>query len=172
METLSDDAFGTLMASADPPLIVLTTAAEGERAGCLVGFHAQSSITPQHYCVWLSKANHTYRVGLRAAHFAVHFLTAQDLALAERFGTLTGEDTDKFAGVDFRLDEHGVPLLEACRSRMSLERIAILDDGGDHVCLTTRVSSAHTGAGFVPLRLSGASHLDPGHGSQERAIEP
>ncbi|HET7277794.1 MAG TPA: flavin reductase family protein [Dermatophilaceae bacterium] len=169
---MSDDAFSALMASVDPPLIVLTTAAEGERAGCLVGFHAQSSITPQHYCVWLSKANHTYRVGLRAAHFVVHFLTAQDLALAERFGTLTGEDTDKFAGVDFTLDDHGVPLLEACPSRIQLERIALLDDGGDHVCLTTRVSSAHTGADFVPLRLSGADHLDPGHESQERAIEP
>jgi flavin reductase (DIM6/NTAB) family NADH-FMN oxidoreductase RutF len=172
VRTVSDDAFSALMASVDPPLIVLTTAAEGERAGCLVGFHAQSSITPQHYCVWLSKANHTYRVGLRAAHFVVHFLTAQDLALAERFGTLTGEDTDKFAGVDFSLDDHGVPLLEACPSRISLERIAMLDDGGDHVCLTTRVSSAHTGDDFVPLRLSGADHLDPGHDSQERAIEP
>ena len=169
---VSDDPFGTMMAAVDPPLIVLTTTAESERAGCLVGFHAQSSITPQQYCVWLSKANHTYRVGLRAAHFAVHFLTAQDLALAERFGTLTGEDSDKFAGVDFRLDKHGVPLLEACQSWMSLERIAILDDGGDHVCLTTRVSSAHTVADFVPLRLSGASHLDPGHDSQERAVEP
>ena len=172
MGAVSDDAFGTLMASVDPPLIVLTTAAEGERAGCLVGFHAQSSITPEHYCVWLSKANHTYRVGLRAAHFAVHFLAAQDLALAERFGTLTGEDTDKFAGVDFEPDEHGVPLLEACPNRISLERIAMLDDGGDHVCLTTRVLSAHTGEDFEPLRLSGASHLDPGHDSQERAIEP
>jgi len=169
---VSDEAFDTLMGSADPPLIVLTTAAEGERAGCLVGFHAQSSITPPHYSVWLSKANHTYRVGLRAAHFAVHFLTAQDLALAERFGTLTGEDTDKFAGVDFSLDEHGVPLLEACPSRMSLERIAVLDDGGDHVCLTTRVSSAHTAEGFVPLRLSGADHPDPENDSQERAVKP
>jgi flavin reductase (DIM6/NTAB) family NADH-FMN oxidoreductase RutF len=169
---VSDEAFDTLMSSADPPLVVLTTAAAGERAGCLVGFHAQSSITPPHYSVWLSKANHTYRVGLRAAHFAVHFLTAQDLALAERFGTLTGEDTDKFAGVDFKLDKHGVPLLEACPSRMSLERIAVLDDGGDHVCLTTRVSSAHTAEGFVPLRLSGAEHLDPGHDSQERAVQP
>jgi len=160
------------MGSADPPLIVLTTAAEGERAGCLVGFHAQSSITPPHYSVWLSKANHTYRVGLRAAHFAVHFLTAQDLALAERFGTLTGEDTDKFAGVDFSLDEHGVPLLEACPSRMSLERIAVLDDGGDHVRLTTRVSSAHTAEGFVPLRLSVAAELEQEHDRQERAVQP
>jgi flavin reductase (DIM6/NTAB) family NADH-FMN oxidoreductase RutF len=169
---VSDDAFGTLMASIDPPLIVLTTAAEGEPAGCLVGFHAQSSITPQHYCVWLSKANHTYRVSLRAAHFAVHFLTEEDFALAKQFGTLSGEGTDKFAGVDVDLDQNGVPLLRRCPNRMSLERIAVLDDGSDHVCLTTRVSSVHTTGSFVPLRVSGATQLVPGHGSEERAIQP
>jgi flavin reductase (DIM6/NTAB) family NADH-FMN oxidoreductase RutF len=169
---LSDDAFGTVMASADPPLIVLTTAAEDERAGCLVGFHAQSSIEPQHYCVWLSKANHTYRVGLRAKHFAVHFLTVADLSLAERFGTLSGEDMDKFEGIDIDLDENGVPLLKACPNRFSLERLALLDDGSDHVCLTARVSSAHTAGSFEPLRVSSAIHLDPGHGNEERAIDP
>ena len=165
-------AFDALMASADAPLIVVTTAAEHELAGCLVGFHVQSSIAPQHYCVWLSKANHTYRVGLRATHFAVHFLTADDLEVAERFGTLSGEDTDKFADIDFELDRHGVPLLEACPNRMSLERIATLDNGGDHVCLTTRVSSAEAVGSFVPLRVSDATHLDPGHDSDERAIDP
>lgn len=169
---MSDDSFDTLMAAVDPPLIVVTTAAEDERAGCLVGFHVQSSITPQHYCVWLSKANHTYRVGLRAKHFAVHFLTADDLGLAERFGTLTGEDTDKFEGLDVEPDEHGVPLLQACPNRLSLERLSLLDDGSDHVCLTTAVSSSHTSGAFKPLRVSDAAHLDPGHESEERAIEP
>ena len=169
---MSDDAFGTVMSSADPPLIVLTTAVGDERAGCLVGFHAQSSITPQRYCVWLSKANHTYRVGLRAEHFVVHFLTAADLALAERFGTTSGEDTDKFAGLDLALDEHGVPLLGQCANRMALDRIAMLDDGGDHVCLTARVRSAVTGGDFDPLRVSSATHLVPGHDSDERAIDP
>ncbi len=166
------DAFARLMAAADPPLIVVTTGAEGERAGCLVGFHAQSSITPQHYCVWLSKANHTYRVSLRAKHFAVHFLTADDLPIAERFGTVSGQDTDKFAGLDVDLDEYGVPLLSACPNRMSLERISMLDDGSDHVYVTTRVTLANTAGGFTPLRVSAAAHLDPGRGSHERAIEP
>jgi flavin reductase (DIM6/NTAB) family NADH-FMN oxidoreductase RutF len=169
---VSDDAFGTLMASADPPLIVLTTAAEDEQAGCLVGFHAQSSITPQHYCVWLSKANHTYRVGLRAAHFGVHFLTTEDFAIAERFGTLSGEDANKFEGFDVDLDARGVPDLKACPNRMSLERIAVLDDGSDHVCLTTRVRAARSEKPFVPLRVSSAIHLVPGHSSDERAIQP
>lgn len=172
MTEVNGDAFDTLMAAVDPPLIVVTTAAENERAGCLVGFHVQSSITPQHYCVWLSKANHTYRVALRARHFAVHFLTAADLTLAERFGTLSGEDTDKFSGLDVDLDDNGVPLLTACPHRMALERISMLDDGSDHVCITTTVRSANTGGDFKPLRVSDAAHLDPGHESEERAIEP
>jgi hypothetical protein len=48
----------------------------------------------------------------------------------------------------------------------------MLDDGSDHVCLTTRVTRAETGGSFVPLRLSSADHLDPGHESDERAIRP
>ena len=169
---MGEDAFTTLMSSTDPPLVVLTTEAAGERAGCLVGFHAQSSIDPHRYSVWLSKANHTYRVGLRAATFGLHFLTEADLDLAERFGTVSGEDgTDKFAGLAVERED-GVPLLAACPHRLVLERIAMLDDGGDHVCVTTRVRAAHTAGGFVPLRVSAAAHLEAGHASSERAIEP
>ena len=166
------DNFAKLIAGLDPPMAVVTTASDREQAGCLIGFHAQSSIEPERYVVWLSKANHTYRVGLRAAHFAVHFLTAEDLALAERFGTLTGEDTDKFAGMDVDPDQNGVPRLSVCQNWMSLDRLAILDDGGDHVCLTTRICSAHTDGDFAPLRLASAAHLDPGHGNKERAVQP
>lgn len=169
---MADTPFHDLMASLDPPLVVVTTAAAGERAGCLVGFHAQSGIGPEGYSIWLSKANHTYRVGLRAERFVVHFLAADDLALAEHFGSLTGEETDKFTGVSVEVDEHGVPLLSACPHRMSVERVTLLDDGGDHVCLTTRVVSAAGGGRFSPLRVSSASHLRPGRASQERAIDP
>ncbi|GAA3822669.1 flavin reductase family protein [Nocardioides panacisoli] len=169
---MADRAFGDLVASADPPLVVVTTAAAGEQSGCLVGFHAQSSIEPERYSVWLSKANHTYRVALRSAYFGLHFLTADDLAVAEHFGTLSGEDVDKFAGVDVEVDQHGVPLLTACPHRMLLARTAILDDGGDHVCLTTRVLLAQSSGRFRPLRVSAAAHLDAGHDADERAIEP
>ena len=169
---MSDDPFGELMASVDPAMIVVTTVAEDEPAGCLVGFHAQSSISTQHYCLWLSKANHTYRTGLRATHFAVHFLTQADLPVAEWFGTRSGETMDKFAGLDVDTSEHGVPLLRECPNRMVVERIAMLDDGGDHACFTTRVLSAHSGGPFTPLRLSDVAHLEPGRSSESRAVHP
>lgn len=169
---MSEGAFTSLMSSADSSLIVVTTAAEGEPAGCLVGFHTQSSISAQHYSFWLSKANHTYRVGLRSALFAVHLLTTEDLAVAEHFGTRSGEDSDKFSGIDLDTAEGGVPLLSAVPNRMVVERIAMLDDGGDHVCLTTRVRSAHTAGPFAALHLSDVGHLTPGRASGQRAVRP
>ncbi|MFI8592161.1 flavin reductase family protein [Dietzia maris] len=153
-------------------MIVVTTVAEDALAGCLVGFHAQAGISAERYCLWLSKANHTYRTGLRATHFAVHFLTQDDLSVAERFGTQSGETTDKFVGLDLDTSEHGVPLIARCPNRMVLERIAVLDDGGDHACFTTRVLSARAGEPFTPLRLSDVTHLEPGRSSESRAVHP
>lgn len=167
MNTIED-----LMGSVDSPLIVVTTSAEGERAGCLVGFHSQASIDPEHYCFWLSKANHTYRVALRSERFAVHFLTDVDRESARHFGSLSGMETDKFAGLDFTVTEDGVPLLADLPNRLIVERIAMLDDGSDHVCLTARVDSVEVAGGFTALRPSQLGDFTPGHNAEERAIRP
>jgi flavin reductase (DIM6/NTAB) family NADH-FMN oxidoreductase RutF len=169
---MTDDAFATLMASLDGPMAVVTTAVAGERAGCLIGFHAQSAIDPERYTVWLSKANHTYRVALRSSHLAVHFLTGDDLDVAEHFGSRSGEDVDKFEDLDLAHGPDGVPLLERCPNRLVIRRVALLDEGGDHVCLTGQSLEAHTTGRFAPLRLSQVSHLTPGHEADERADPP
>lgn len=165
-------AFAHLVSSADPALIVVTTVAEGEPAGCLVGFHSQSSMNPEQYCFCLSKANHTYRVSLRSALFGVHFLTHDDLAAAEHFGTHSGEDTATFSGIELDPADSSVPLISSLPNRMVVERIAMLDDGGDHVAINARVVSAEASGPFTPLRTSEVSHLVPGHDSGERAIHP
>ena len=169
---MSVTALDDLMGSVDSPLIVVTTSAEGERAGCLVGFHSQASIDPEHYCFWLSKANHTYRVALRSDHFAVHFLTTADRELARHFGALSGSETDKFSGLDSIASDHDVPLLADLPNRLLVERVAMLDDGGDHVCLTARVIAIEFGQSFTPLRPSQLGDLTPGHNAEERAIRP
>ncbi|HET6856973.1 MAG TPA: flavin reductase, partial [Streptomyces sp.] len=70
----------------DYPVYVVTAAAAGEQAGCLVGFASQCSIDPVRFTVWLSKANRTLRVARAATHLAVHLLGREQLALAELFG--------------------------------------------------------------------------------------
>jgi flavin reductase (DIM6/NTAB) family NADH-FMN oxidoreductase RutF len=171
-DTTKDAAFGDIMKSLDPPLIVVTTAVGDERAGCLVGFHAQSSIDPERYCIWLSKANHTYRVALRSTHLTVHFLTSGDLATAKLFGEETGDTTDKFAGLEVSAGAGGVPVLEAHPNRMILKRTALLDEGGDHVCIATEAVSVASAGVFTPLRLSQASGFTPGHENEERNSPP
>src|SRR6185437_11664508 len=127
---MTSNPFDTIMSCLDTPLIVVTAAAGPERAGCLVGFHGQSSIEPARYTVWLSKANHTYRVALRSVHLGIHFLTVDDLALAERFGTLTGDDTDKFEGVEVVVfPTTGVPIVGSCPNWLVARRTALLDEG-------------------------------------------
>ena len=169
---MADDPFGAIASSLDTPLIVVTAAEGREQAGCLVGFHCQASIEPLRYCVWLSKANHTYRVALRSSHLAIHFLTAADLPLAERFGTLTGDRVDKFAGLPTRPGPGGVPVLEQCPHWLVARRTTLLDEGGDHVCAVSEPVAARTGGPFQPLRLSQAAHLEPGHGTEERHSPP
>lgn len=161
--------FDTLMSSLDARMAVVTTADEHERAGCLVGFHVQSSIEPPRYAIWLSKANHTYRVGLRASHFGIHFLTAEDVDLAELFGTRTGETVNKFRDLPVGTGAGNVPVLLRCPHRLIVRKLVHLDDGGDHVCITTEPVEEHTTGRFAPLRLSDVEHLQPGHPAEERA---
>jgi flavin reductase (DIM6/NTAB) family NADH-FMN oxidoreductase RutF len=163
----ADSAFDAIMEPLDPPLVIVTTAAADERAGCLVGFHGQCSIEPRRYCVWLSRANHTYRVALRSQHLAIHFLTAADITLAERFGGLTGDRTDKFAGLDVVPGPGDVPLLRQCGSWLAVLRTGQPGDGGDHACMITAPVAVHGGRPFEPLRLSAARHIVPGHEAAE-----
>ena len=166
------DPLTQIVASADPAMIIVTVAVGDERAGCLVEFHTQSSMVPPRYCVWLSKANYTYRVALHATHLAVHFLTSADLPLAELFGTRTGDTVDKFAGLAVSWGAGRTPVIDQCPSRMVVRRTALLDEGGDHVCVVTDPVDVRSGGPFEPLRLSQASHLVAGHEAWERLNPP
>jgi flavin reductase (DIM6/NTAB) family NADH-FMN oxidoreductase RutF len=160
--------FDRVVASANEAMVVVTAAVGEDRAGCLVGFHSQTSIEPRRYTVWLSKANHTYRVALVAAHLAVHFLTTADRDLAELFGALSGDDVDKFARCDWEPGPDGVPLLRRCPNRLIVVRATMLDDGADHVAVSGPPIAAHVEGGFAPLRYADVGDVVPGHEADER----
>lgn len=169
---MPDSPFDTVMDSLDNAMVVVTAAAGDERAGCLVGFHAQSGIDPERYCIWLSKANHTYRIGLRSPHLGIHFLTSDDRALAELFGTRTGDEVDKLSDLRVEPGAGGVPVLVDCPHRMVVRRTTLVDEGGDHVCVATEVVEVHSTGLFAPLRLSDVADLVPGHEAEERHEPP
>ena len=168
---MSSDPFDGIMASLDAPLVIVTTAFGNERAGCLIGFHTQSSIEIRRYCLWVSKANRTYRIALRATHLAVHFLSTSDThrALATLFGSRTGDSTDKFSQCASSKEDHGIPILNGCPNHMVVRRTALLDEGGDHVCVVAEPIDVRFSGRFMPLRVSDVEDLEPGHEADETA---
>jgi flavin reductase (DIM6/NTAB) family NADH-FMN oxidoreductase RutF len=131
----TDARFDDLMGRLDHAMAIVTTAAGDVRSGCLVGFHSQCGIDPPRLAIWLSKGNHTYRVGVLCETFAVHFPTAGQHDLARLFGADTGDDVDKFVHCAWTRGPDDVPLIDACPTRFVGRRVALVDAGADHVCL-------------------------------------
>ena len=170
-ETTSDDSvaedFDELMAQVATAMVIVTVAVDGETSGCLVGFHTQCSINPRRYAIWLSKANRTCELALRAHTFAVHFLDDGDERLAALFGGLTGDEVDKFERTGWAPGPDGVPPPNDSPHRLVLARHALFDAGEDHVCLVGDPVAATSRNAFTPLRLPDVDDIEPGHEAEE-----
>ncbi|MFV0132231.1 flavin reductase family protein [Streptomyces sp. HMX87] len=149
----------------DPDMCVVTAAAGGERAGCLVGFASQCSLRPVRFVVWLSEVNRTFRVARSARFLAVHLLGRDQLGLAEVFGGRTGDDgVDKFRNVRWREGHGGAVVLEDAEAWF-VGRVVGHAGGGDHIGFVLDPVEWGTGegGGGPLLRLSDALGIDPGH---------
>ncbi|MGW5461718.1 flavin reductase family protein [Streptomyces sp. NPDC003996] len=146
----------------NPDMCVVTAVADGERAGCLVGFASQCSIRPPRFTVWLSKANHTYRVARAAQHLGVHLITRDQRNLAELLGGETGDEVDKFARLEWTEGYGGAVVL---RNTAAWFVGAILHriDGGDHVGFVLDPVQWGEGRPGPLLRLSDAAGIKAGH---------
>ena len=150
----------------DGALVVVTAAAGGDADGCLVGFHTQCSIHPRRHALWISHANHTHALVLRAPVVAVHALAASQHELAATFGGETADDVDKMAEVAWTAGPDGVPLLDDVTNRFIgrvLDRLELA--GGDHTLLVVEPidASAAGGEPSQPFRLHDAHDIDAGH---------
>ncbi|WP_432027611.1 flavin reductase family protein [Streptomyces sp. 1222.5] len=155
-------ALDGFLARLNPDMCVVTAAADGERAGCLVGFASQCSIDPPRFAVWLSKVNHTYHVARAAQHLAVHLLTRDQRDLAELLGGETGDEIDKFAQLDWWEGPGGAAVL-ADAAAWFVGTILHRTDGGDHVGFVLDPVRWGGGRDGPLLKLSHVSGIDAGH---------
>jgi flavin reductase (DIM6/NTAB) family NADH-FMN oxidoreductase RutF len=157
------DAFERLVAVLDYPMYVVTTRADDEPAGCLVGFTSQVSIRPRRFLVGLSKRNHTYQVAQRAQHLAVHLVPRRHCELARLFGSETGDETDKFAQCRWRPGPHGLPILDDAAGWF-VGAVLSRFDVGDHVGFLLEPVTGSAPEKFEQLvTFSDVRDLDPGH---------
>jgi flavin reductase (DIM6/NTAB) family NADH-FMN oxidoreductase RutF len=160
----TEDAFHDLVAGTDYPMFIVTAAARGELAGCLVGFVTQASIHPPRLMIMLSKANRTYRVAQDTDRLVVHFLHDGNHGLAALFGEQTGDEdeVDKFAACEHRKGPAGEPLLTGTRGWV-IGTILARQDAGDHVAHLIDVTAAATETSGPQLAFQAVSDLQPGH---------
>lgn len=156
-------AFETLVADLDYPMFVVTAAADGQRAGCMVGFATQCSIAPARLLLCISKRNFTFDVAARASVLVVHFLGQEDLGVARLFGGETGHQVDKFARCRWQPGPGGAPVLEVGRGWIAgnvLEHVPF----GDHVGFVVEPFAGLVGdAGTPQLGFQAVRDLQPGH---------
>lgn len=159
-------SLGDFVEQAGGAMVIVTAAAAGRRAGCLVGFASQVSVRPPRFLVALSTANHTYRVAAGASALAVHLIDAEDHRLAELFGTRTGDEIDKFIRCAWTAGPDGVPVLDAATAVLLgrvLERIPF----GDHVGHLLEPISVTVRRKTAPFTLAQGMLLEPAHPVEE-----
>lgn len=158
---LGKEAFAPFVEGLDYPVYVVTAAADGAVAGCLVGFATQCSIDPPRLLVCVSKANRTHGVALAGSHLAAHLVPVARADLAALFGGETGDEVDKLAEVPWTAGPGGVPLLDVCPHRLVgevLERHDLGDHTG-HLLAPVDVG----GSKGDTLTFADVQDLDPGH---------
>jgi flavin reductase (DIM6/NTAB) family NADH-FMN oxidoreductase RutF len=167
---VADAAFDDLMGMLDVPALVVTTAADGQPAGCLVGFATQTSLEPPTFLVAISRNSHTFEVASKAQHLAVHVLPRHRRALAELFGGQTGREVNKFERCSWRAGPHGMPILDDAMGWFVGRTVNWADVGDYEVYVLVPVATWASDSDEEPLYLSDIDDIDPG-GHEEAAAK-
>ena len=153
----------TMIGEFDYPMLIVTAAAGGRRAGCLVGFATQCSIDPPRFLICISKRNNTYRVAADAPRLGVHLLSRADKPLSELFGEHTGDDMDKFDHCQWQAGPDGLPLLDDVAGRY-VGTVLDRHDVGDHVAFLVEANDAVALRAVSPqLGFQDVLDMEPGH---------
>lgn len=125
----------------DPP-VWLVTAADGNRRG---GFIATTVISASivadmpRQLITVNKRHNTYPLIEASGALAMHLIDETQLDLVWRFGTRSGRDVDKFAGLAFRTGATGSPLLPEALAWLDCQVEARMDSGDRTIYLASVV---------------------------------
>lgn len=131
--------------------IVTTADAAGQPVGMTVSSFNAVSLSPPLVLWSLGRATLLQPVFAACQHYAVHVLALEQEALARRFAT---KQAERFAGVDWRPNAQGVPILAGA---VAVFECALRHqyDGGDHIIMVGEVLYCRRQAGEPLLYHAG-----------------
>lgn len=160
-EPVTPERFRAAVSGFASGLTVITSRLEGGEAA---GFTCQSfhslSLDPPLVAYFAGLGSTSFARIRREPAFCVNVLSAGQAGLARQFAR---SGADKFAGVPWRPDEAGCPVLEGCLAAISCRRLQE-HPGGDHVITVGAVTGLHLSGEGEPLlffrsRFAGLSDL-------------
>ena len=127
--------------------IVTGTLDNKSHMGVTINSFSSVSLEPPLILFCLDKKALSFDAFSIARSFAVNILAEDQMALSNQFAK---QAEDKFTGVDFELNEQGVPILTNCLAALECRMYAI-HDGGDHQIIVGEVSRIREGRDARPL---------------------
>jgi flavin reductase (DIM6/NTAB) family NADH-FMN oxidoreductase RutF len=146
---------------------VVGVAHGGRRNAFTAAWVMQVSFDPPLLALAITPDNASYPLLQEGGAFTVNVLGRGQLELARRFGTRSGRDGDKLAGVRSRLSRGGAPILEEALAYFDCARVGAMA-AGDHELVLGRV----TGGEILIPRASPLAYADTGEMDGSAALYP
>lgn len=133
---------------------IVTTAYNNELSGLTVSAFCSVSLDPPYILICVDKQSTANRTIKGAGAFAVNMLQEGQDALSNHFARRT---PDKFSGIDYRLGQMGLPLLEGTLGYLECS-VAQTVDAGDHYVYIGQVEHSDVVADAKPLVYFGGGY--------------
>jgi flavin reductase (DIM6/NTAB) family NADH-FMN oxidoreductase RutF len=141
-------------------LYVAGVAAGDRRDGFTAAWVMQASFDPLVLALSINSSNASYELLHAGGGFTVNVLKQGQLELARRFGTRSGRNEDKLAGIRWRPARSGAPILEEALAYFDCE-LSGRHRAGDHELVLGRVVDGKIlDPGAAPLTYADTGDMD------------
>lgn len=148
--------------------VYVVGAAHGDRRNAFTAaWVMQVSFEPLMLALSINPENATYELLKASGAFAVSVLKRGRLDLASRFGTRSGRDVDKLAGVAWHAGRGGAPILDDALGYFECE-ISAHYSAGDHEIVIARVVDGR----LIDPNASPMTYADTGDMDGSRGLYP
>lgn len=131
--------------------VTIVTTRQGETIhGLTANAFCSVSLEPPLVLVCVDQQAHSHNIIRQGGNFAVNILNTTQEALSQRFATNYLSAVDRFAGVKFRTEITGAPVLEESLGWLDCKLVAAYP-GGDHSIFVGEVVALGQPPGDSPL---------------------
>ena len=139
---------------------VVGVAHEERRDAFTAAWVMQAAFDPLSLVLSINQRNASYSLLIASGAFTVNVLRREQLELARQFGTVSGEEADKLAGVGWRPGRGGAPILDDALAYFECELTQSLPVG-DHELMVGRVVDGRIAdSGATPLSYAETGDMD------------